>query len=432
MKLTQQELTAFTLIVIAVFFRGFVSASYQFQEIVAKKALDAADWQVTVLVMIWPLSNIFSIWWGKLMERSSSISLYFYILGFWGRMVLIFMFWVNNWWSYLLIMVIFFGFNSIESPAHSTLFRYGFGLKNRGRLFGIAASVENAVAVSFAWLAGYLLDINESWFRHIFALVGIFGLLSSLFLAQTKISKAVPKQLKPINPAEFFLSPIRRSIEVLKDNPLFRRFEINYFIYGLAFMMILPVIPKFMVDAVGMNYSQMFISKSVIAKLGLLILAPLAGRLYDLMNPGKFAGIAYSALVFYPFTLLFASFNPGWIYAPYLVMFAFLFNGIAMAGIYVSWNIGSIYFAGAEEAPMFQSVHVSLTGVRALFGPLIGFFVMKIFNYQAVFILASVTFLTAAFFSFKLGRFIESKSLSREYSGIPPKLKKGRSKKSLK
>ena len=93
-------------------------------------------------------------------------------------------------------------------------------------------------------------------------------------------------------------------------------------------------------------------------------------------------------------------------------MFAFLFNGIAMAGIYVSWNIGSIYFAGPEEAPMFQSVHVTLTGVRAIFGPLIGFIVMKVFNYQAVFILAAFTFVTAAIFSLKLGRIIESLSLA--------------------
>ncbi len=414
MKLSQQERYAFTMILIAVFFRGFVNASFQFQDIVAKKALAAADWQVTLLVIIWPLSNLFSIWWGKLLERSANIARYYYILGFGGRLVLIFMFWVHNWWSYLLIMVIFFSFNSMQSPAQSTLYRYGFGLENRGRLFGIATSVENAVVVVFAWLAGYMLDINEDWFRHIFALIGIFGLLSSLFFAQTKITKPLPGNLKQINFQEFISGPIHRSIEVLKDNPLFRRFEINYFIYGLAFMMILPVIPKFMVDTVGMNYSQMFISKSVIAKLGILFLAPLAGKLHDLLNPGKFAGISYFIISFYPLTLLVASFYTDLLMAPYLVMFAFLFNGIAMAGINVSWNIGSIYFAGDDEAPMFQSVHVSLTGVRAVIGPIIGFLVMILFNYQAVFILSTLVFITAALFSLKLGKRINNLSIADE------------------
>ena len=83
----------------------------------------------------------------------------------------------------------------MQSPAQSTLYRYGFGLENRGRLFGIAASVENAVVVVFAWLAGYMMDINEAWFRHIFALIGILGLLSSLFFAQTKITKPVPTHI---------------------------------------------------------------------------------------------------------------------------------------------------------------------------------------------------------------------------------------------
>jgi len=407
MKLTRQERNAFLMILFAVFFRGFVSASYQFQDIVAKKALNAADWQVTLLVMIWPLSNIFSIWWGKMMERSSNISRYYYILGFCGRLVLIFMFWVKGWWGYLLIMVIFFSFNSMQSPAQNTLFRYGFKPENRGKLFGKAASLENAVVVVFAWLSGYLLDINENWFRHIFALVAIFGLLSSLFYAKVKINKPLPKDLKPLNKRDFFIGPIERMWEVLCDNPLFRRFEINYFIYGLAFMMILPVIPKFMVDAVGMNYSEMFISKSVIGKLGILFLAPLAGKLSDHYNPGKFASFAYLSLAVYPLTLFFASINPEWEFAVYLVMFAFLFQGISMAGIYVSWNIGSIYFAGEDEAPMFQSVHVTLTGVRGLIGPIIGFAVMKLFNYQAVFILAAVIFTVAAYFSRKLGADID-------------------------
>lgn len=412
MKLTQQERYAFTMILLAVFFRGFVNASYQFQEIVAKKALNAADWQVTLLVMIWPLSNLLSIWWGKLLERSASISRYYYILGFCGKLVLIGMFWVKNWWGYLLIMIIVFSFGSMESPAQNTLYRYGFKLKNRGRVFGIATSLENAVIVVFAWLAGYMLDINENWFRHMFALIAIFGLLSSMFFARTRIVKPEPKNLKPVNLKEFLLGPIHRTIEVLKDNPLFRTFEINYFIYGLAFMMILPVIPKFMVDTLGMSYSQMFISKSVIAKLGILFLAPLAGKLHDLLNPGKFAGISYFAIAMYPLILLYASFNTDIPNAPYIVMLAFLFNGIAMAGINVSWNIGSIYFAGPDEAPMFQSVHVTLTGVRAIIGPIIGFLVMKIFNYQSVFILAALTFVTAAFFSLKLGRIIDSLSLS--------------------
>ncbi|MCF7920260.1 MAG: MFS transporter [Candidatus Cloacimonetes bacterium] len=413
MKLTQQERTAFIMILFGVFFRGFVTASFQFQDIVAKKALSALDWQVTMLVMIWPLSNLVSIWWGKLMERSSNIARYYYILGICGRLILIFMFWVKNWWGYMLIMIFVFSFNSMQSPAQSTLFRYGFGIEKRGRLFGIATSLENAVMIIFASLAGYLMDIREEWFRHIFALVAVFGLLSAVFFANSKISKPPVKNLKPLKPKEFFLSPIQRSWEVLRDNRLFRTFEINYFIYGLAFMMILPVIPKFMVDTIGMNYSQMFISKSVIARLGLLFLAPLAGKLHDLYNPGKFSSIAYFVIAFYPLILFFASFNPGWEYAAYFVMLAFLFNGIAMAGINVSWNIGSIYFAGPDEAPMFQSVHVTLTGVRAIFGPLIGFVVMKMFNYQAVLVLSTLVFLFAARQSLKLGKVIERKEIVR-------------------
>lgn len=75
-----------------------------------------------------------------------------------------------------------------------------------------------------------------------------------------------------------------------------------------------------------------------------------------------------------------------------------------MAGVNVSWNMGSIFFAGNEDSSMYQSIHVTLTGVRGIFAPLLSLLIKRIFNVYAVFIAAIIFFLLAAlssWFSYK-------------------------------
>ena len=56
----------------ATFLNGFVVSLGALQDIIAKKALGALDWQIALLAVVWPVSNFFSIWWGKILERSQN------------------------------------------------------------------------------------------------------------------------------------------------------------------------------------------------------------------------------------------------------------------------------------------------------------------------------------------------------------------------
>ncbi|MFK5953138.1 MAG: hypothetical protein QM498_08770 [Desulfobacterium sp.] len=50
---------------------------------------------------------------------------------------------------------------------------------------------------------------------------------------------------------------------------------------------------------------------------------------------------------------------------PYMV-----FNGMFVAGMALLWTIGSAYFCSDEDTAEYQSLRLSLVGVRALFAPL--------------------------------------------------------------
>ncbi len=59
------------------------------------------------------------------------------------------------------------------------------------------------------------------------------------------------------------------------------------------------------------------------------------------------------------------------------------------------WNIGSAYFCKPEEAGSYQSVHLFLTGFRALFAPTMGVFFYEQFGLLVTFLVAIVSLLIA-------------------------------------
>jgi len=399
MKLGYTEKRTFWMLMLASFFNGFVMGTFNIHDVVAKKALLALDWQITILVMLWPLSNLFSIWWGKALERSKSIAKFFVLMAFVGRLVMILMLWTHSYYSYLIIMILVFSFNSLLSPAQNSIYRNNITKENRGNLFGYTASLVTLIAIVFSYSAGKLMDINEDWFRYIFTFVGIMGCISSLIMAFIKIEDKDHNTTK-VKLKEFVLTPIIRTLDILKEDKDFGIFQRNYFIYGIGFMIILPAIPKFLVEYLQMDYSQTFMAKGIISRLGILLLAPIAGKVHDKKNPAFFTFLAFFILGLYPFVLLISNYFIGTTYVNFIVYFSYLIFGIGMSAIVISWNISSIYFAGKNDVSMYQSVHVTLTGMRALIVPFLGYLLLRYFGVKVVFIVSFSMFWLASILSY--------------------------------
>src|SRR6056297_2232371 len=80
LKLKKEEKKVFVHLIISAFFYGFFLSFILIKEIIARKALDATDFQLSLLVMIFPVTSVFSIWWGKLLERTVDKSKYFLLI----------------------------------------------------------------------------------------------------------------------------------------------------------------------------------------------------------------------------------------------------------------------------------------------------------------------------------------------------------------
>jgi hypothetical protein len=96
------------LLLFSALFNGIVMSLNQTQDIIARKALHAEVWQLTVMAMIWPVSNFMSIWWGRRFEKAKHKSRYFILAGVFGRLSLIYGLWLTGMNEFMLLLGLMF------------------------------------------------------------------------------------------------------------------------------------------------------------------------------------------------------------------------------------------------------------------------------------------------------------------------------------
>ncbi len=168
-------------------------------------------------------------------------------------------------------------------------------------------------------------------------------------------------------------------------------------IYGLAYMLIQPVIPIFLVDEIKVEYSQAAIARGLIFWGMISLASPFFGRMLDRWNAVRVSIAGFALLAVFPLGLAMSRSLP-------MVYAAFLVFGLAMAAINISWTMGPILFAGRKDAATYMGVHVTMVGIRGLIGNPLGLLILETAGSRAAFITASALFATATWLMVRLNR----------------------------
>ncbi len=391
------------LLLAAALFNGVIQSLNQTQDIIARKALHALDWQLMLMTMIWPVSNFLSIWWGRIFERSCHKSRYFLLTGVIGRLTLVYAIWLTTMNEFLVILGLLFASNSVLIPAQNSIYQRNIQVSHRARLFGFSISLGMIVSVGVTFIAGRLLDIHEQSYHWILALTGVSGFISSYLLSRVRIQEPITERVcGGVGFRQTFFEPITGTLKLLKENKGFAAFERSFSIYGMGFIMMQPIIPIYLVDKLQLSYTTNFLAKGIVSQLGMLLLSPLIGKLHDRTHPFRFISISFALLMVFPCLIVVSSLWRGeQVVAVGIVFLAYLIFGIAMTGVNIAWNMSSIYFAGDQDASIYQSVHVTMTGIRGLIAPVLGFALLRLINITAVFVVAAGFLLWASLISYR-------------------------------
>ena len=355
---------------------------------IAVNGLHAAAWQITALTMLWPISNMLAVFINHWLDSRGRYDRAVLIFGVLSRLPVALMFFSSNVNLMLLLLLFFFASNSVILPAQNSIMKKRYSQSNRARLFGWWTSAFTLFSLPMAMLAGAFLDMDFQYYRILFLVEALFGAGQAVFLSRMArgMEAGVANKSTGRGSIHFF----RSLWAIFKNDRDFAWFEIYFFIYGIAFLMILPVIPFFAIDRLGLDYEQYALAKGVIGQIGVLILSPFLGVRLEKLHPFRFTGIVCLLLTFYPLSMAFGN----WIPDMGIVFFyiAYAIFALGMAGVRMSWNISSLHFAPPGQEATYQGLHITMTALRACFAPILGSVLLHFGGFSEAFLVSSGLF----------------------------------------
>ncbi len=419
-QLPSLEKKTFALHLISQVFNGIAIGIIILQDIILKKSLGGSDFQVMILTFLISSSFLFSIYGSELINRSKSRAKTILVVGAISKFFIIILPLFDSAVFYIICIAISAYLDSMLLSVWNIVYKHNYTDKNRSRLFSYASTLQIIFTLIVTTLTGYFLDANGNIYKLLFPVSGVFGLLVYYNLSKM-ITLSMDDYTGRDNTAktqyslklikDIIILPFRITQRVFKQNQAFLRFETYFFLYGMAFMVISPVIPVFLVDDLKLDYSPISIAKGLVFHAALIISTPLMGKFHGKGNPNKFCGYIFSVLALFPLLLVSSKYfyvlglNIDVDLNVYLSFFLF---GFAMSGVTIAWTLSSIYYAPIGEVSNYQAVHITLTGIRGVFSPALGYAVMKIFAIEYTFYLSAFLFLLGGLLMFR-----ESRKLQR-------------------
>lgn len=382
--------------------QGVILGVLALNEFVFIKSLQGTNYQLGFLFQFSMIVFTFLIIFNELRKRIRNKRRMLRVTGLVTRLPLLLIFLfpsthaeiaANPVYHYIFLAIFLFYYfgNILIFPAINVLLKTNYRHENFGKLYSYATSVNKIVTMVTILIYGLLLDADNFAFTYVIPLAGIMGISSIFALSNIDYSKVIQTPRAASLKASISQS-VGRMVGILRTNKPYLHFEIGFMFYGFSFMITVVIINIFFEDGLGLNYTSVAFYKNAYNILAIILL-PFAGKLLGNIDPRKFASITFGSLFLYTLFLLLTDLFPwsvtGWNITFYpMLMVAFTVYGVFAATMVLLWNIGSAYFCKPEEADDYQSVHLFLTGVRAIVAPIFGVFFYEQMGFRGTFILA--------------------------------------------
>lgn len=384
---------------------GLILGILALNEFVFIKSLMGSNYQLSVLFQFSMLVFLLLVFVNEFLKRIKNRRAFLRMVGIATRLPLILLFFFPHnsevyrgdsyyHFIFLAIFLVYYLAALVINPSINLLLKTNYNHQNFGTLYSYAQSANKVVLLVVTFLYGLLLDFDNFAFTYIFPMASVLGMISIFLLS--KINYSPPQVIKTKSTIlESVGLSIKNMLRILKTNRPYLHFEIGFMFYGFAFMTSYAVITIFFYEELQLNYSSVAFYKNSYNILAILLL-PVFGKLLGKSDPRKFAMITYASLATYLFFLMITEYLPAHMYffgikLYYTLVLYIIFHGIFAATMVLLWNIGSAYFGQDDEADIYQSTHLFLTGVRAIFAPLFGIFIYEQAGFTFTFSLAIVS-----------------------------------------
>ena len=336
--------------------QGALTGVLLLNEYVLRKQLDASRWQILLLLVIPAALQLVTVVWNPATSAGPIARRPFRTLGMGLHALLLLPLLTGGGWSpwalVALLVTVLIG-QVFLVPIQNSIVARNYGDVRRGRRFGRAVAVQSLFIVGVSLPVGAWMDHDPTawpWTYALAALAGMFAYRQWGRLRRRRAATPPPD-----------LEQHKSAWQALKKDRTFLAFEGCFMVYGLGFLALQPVLPLFLVDEIGVSYTDVGLARGAVFWIVMVLASPLVGRLGDRLGVLRLGALGFLTLALFPLTL--------WLLPNRVGLFlGFGLFGLAMSAVNVAWNLGPILLARGRDTVPYLNAHVAAVGVRALIG----------------------------------------------------------------
>jgi len=290
---------------------------------------------------------------------------------------------------FLVIFLFYYLAMPVVYPIINSILKNNYASSHFGALYSYAAMTNKIVMMITTFVFGWMLDIDPFSFVYVYPVLGVLGIVSLFLLSFAVKVDYWQTREEILSMKESLCKSFQDMKAIIMFNKPYRDFELGFMLYGFSFMLTSAIITLFLVEKLHLNYTSIAFYKNSYNLIAISLL-PFFGNLIDRIDPRKFAAFTFLTLLMHLFFMGLTEYHPyyfdmGAYRFYYLVVISFAWNGLFAATMSLLWNIGSAYFCRNEDAGAYQSVHLSMVGIRALIAPLFGIWLYRYTGFSVVF-----------------------------------------------
>jgi hypothetical protein len=359
-------------------------------ENIAAKILHASPWQLALMTSMSGAGMVLAFFWGGFAQRRRKMPFVFWP---WvGSSAVFFLLGMVDQPTGFCLLAGGMGFiGQVGAPAVAGIIRSNYPSRLRGMITGFTRRWHMLIAAVVGFAGAELVEHYSrtlpGLYKAILPVGGLCSLAAAFVFLRIRVRGEAGLDDEDAPPAPF--KPFEPFMVLVRDKR-FRTYMIDFFIFGLANLMLSPITPIVLRDDLQADFRQMQWTTFVIPTVLGILTVGLWGRVLDRSNPITMRGwmnilwallpLSYFCAFFVPKTSL--NFELGWfepwtwhvtLSLPVVTVWAgSFFMGTVAAGQGLIWTLGAMYFAKKEDVPLYQGVHIGLTGLRSLGGAFLG------------------------------------------------------------
>lgn len=388
--------TRFTVLAQSLLSEPLTALFFGFTAVILYKSLHASPFQVTVYTILKPVVALFAFYWGaSRLKCRNHLRRNVVLAGVLSRAPFLLFPWITSPWALIVCAAIYMVFWRAGVPDWIEVLRLNLSKGERAKIFSLSLSLAFLEGAIIGLWIGPLMDYDSMNWRWMFPLAAVIGMVSVYLQAKLPIDYEDPLEEKNYEKESFkerLIQPWVQAIKLLKQDADFMKFQIGFMVCGFGVMMVMPVLPIYYVDHLGISYTELALAILVCKGLGFVLSSHIWANRLNESHIFFFTCAVDLFFMIFPIFVILANFHVYWLYL------AFFVYGIAQSGSRLSWNLSGPIFSKEKNSSEYSRLNILTVGIRGLIGPFLGGFLAVKLGATFVFIASSLLCLVAAIY----------------------------------